>query len=146
MGDWWEGRHDARLIAFDERGGHLFLYLGEPAEVTEILLVTASPGESRALSATRRHIVRIAGTEGAALAARFRLGASPAGEVFDMPALRLSSLRDGLPRLSAAVHEVSIFDNMRGLVLTLDVTTSPETIAVDIEIALAVLRDLESRT
>lgn len=141
-GEWSEGRYEGRLIAFDERGRNLFLYLGEPAEVTEIYLVAASPGESQALADTRRQIERIGGAEGTALAARFRLGASPSGDRFDIPALRLPALREGLPRLSASVREVSIFDNLGGLALTLDDAATLDSIAADLDIAHAALRAL----
>ena len=72
MGDWWEGRHEGRLLAFTAAGNRLTLFLGGPAEVTEIYLVRATPDDEVDLEATRRDIERIAGPEGAALVAACR--------------------------------------------------------------------------
>jgi hypothetical protein len=143
-GQWWEGVHEKRRVALDQRGSHLFLYLGEPAEITEIYLVCAAPGDPPALAATRKHVERIAGAEGAAFAERFRLGATPPGALFDIPQLRIPALRDGLPKLSSSVEEVAIFENMEGLSLTLDASATTESIAADLAIAHAVLRGLEA--
>lgn len=145
MGEWWEGVHEKRRIAFDQRGDNLFLYLGESAEITEIYLVSAAPGEPPGLTASRKHVERIAGAEGAVLAERFRLGATPPGALFDFPQLRLAALRDGLPKLSPSVREVGIFENMQGLHLTLDATAMLESIAADLPIAHATLRALEAQ-
>ena len=141
---WWEGRDQGRLIAFMERGRDLALYAGEPAEITEIYLVRAAPDESPALAATKRHIERITGTQGAALAAQFRLGAQPAGALFDLAPLRLPALLEGIPRLSASVREVMIFDNLRGLSLALDASATRDTIDADLKLAHAVLQALEA--
>ena len=119
MGDWWEGKHEGRMLGFTGPGERLTLFLGVPAEVTEIYLVRATPGDAADLEATGRDIARIAGAEGAALAAAFRLGATPPGALFDIPQLRLPALRDGVPRLSASVLEVQIYDTWKGLALKL---------------------------
>lgn len=144
MGEWWEGVHDERRIGFDQRGHNLFLNLGEPTEITEIYLVSAAPGDPPGLAATRRHVERITGAEGAAFAERFRLGATPQGALFDFPQLRLPALRDGLPKLSPSVRQVMIFENLQGLALALDAAATPESVAADLAIAHAALQALES--
>jgi len=144
MGEWWEGRDQGRLIAFMGRGRELVLYAGEPAEMTEIYLVRATPDESAALAATKRHIERIAGAQGAALAAQFRLGAHPPGALFDLAPLRLPALFDGVPKLSASVRELAIFDNLRGLSLALDAGATRDTIDADLKLAQVLLQALEA--
>jgi len=119
MGEWWEGRDQGRLVAFMERGKGLALYLGEPAEVTEIYLVRAAPGEPPAA------------------AAPFRLGAQLENPLFDFAPLQL-------PRLSASVREVMIFDNRRGLSLALEASATRESIEADLKLAHAALQALEA--
>jgi hypothetical protein len=143
MGDWWEGQHEGRLLAFIEAGKRLTLFLGGPAENTEIYLVRATPDDEADLEATRRDIERIAGPEGAALAAAFRLGATPPGALFDIPQLRLPALRDGVPRLSASVIDVQVYETFRGLALNLGAGATPETVAADLAIAHGVLKAVE---
>jgi hypothetical protein len=133
------------LLAFLERGKTLFLYLGEPVEITSIYLVRARSGESRALSATQQDLERIAGNECNGIAKHFRLGASPSGKFFDIPELRLPALCDGLPRLSPSVSEVMIFENLRGLALTLDESATIFSVEQDLPIAHAILDALERR-
>lgn len=140
---WWEGRHQGRLIAFMEHGRNLALYAGEPAEMTEIYLVRTAPGESPALAATRQHIERIAGEKGAALAQDFRLGSHPSGALFDLPPLRLPALLEAVPRLSASVLEVMIFDNLRGLCLMLDASATRQSIEADLDLSHKVLQALD---
>ena len=145
MGDWWEGRHEGRLLAFTAAGKRLTLFLGGPAEETEIYLVRATPEDEADLAATRRDIERIAGPEGAALAAAFRLGATPPEALFDIPQLRLAALRDGVPRLSASVIDVQIYDTFRGLALNLGAGATPETVEADLAIAHEVLKAIEAQ-
>lgn len=144
-GQWWEGLDGHRLLAFVERGKTLFLYLGEPVEITSIYLVRASSGEPRALGATQQDLERIAGSECNGIARHFRLGASPPGRLFDIPELRLPALCDGLPRLSASVREEMVFENLRGLALTLDDSATIFGVEQDLPIAHAILDALEGR-
>jgi hypothetical protein len=65
-GDWWESGHEGRLVAFQPRSDGLVLYLGEPAEVTEIYLVCASPDDTM----TPRHALRQRASAPRSLASR----------------------------------------------------------------------------
>ena len=145
MGDWWEGRHEGRVLGFRALGKWLALYLGAPAEITEIYLVRATPQDGADLEATKRDIARIAGPEGAALAAAFRLGATPPEALFDIPELRLPALRDGVPRLSAAVLDVQIYDTWQGLELKLGPGATVQTVEADLAIAHEVLTAVAAR-
>ena len=144
MGDWWEGRHEGRLLAFTSNGNRLFLYLGEPTEITVIYLVGATPGDPPELAATRKHVERIVGAEGAIFTHRFRLGATQQGALFDFPQLRLPALRDGLPKFSTSARDVMIFENMRGLQVVFDASATLESIAADLAIAQDALKALEA--
>lgn len=143
MVDWWEGRHKGRLIAFVEMGTKLEMYLGEPPGETEIYLVRAEAGDGPDLEATKKDIERICGAQGAALAASFRLAATPPGKLFDIPQLRLPALRDGVPRLSPSVLAVMINESMRGLSLQIGTGATQESVAADLEIAHALLSAVE---
>jgi hypothetical protein len=145
MVDWWEGRHKGRLIAFVEMGMKLAMYLGEAPGETEIYLVRAAPDDAPDLEATKKDIARICGGQGAALAASFRLAATPSEKLFDIPQLRLPALRDGVPRLSPSVLAVMINESMRGLSLLMAKGATQESVAADLEIAHALLSALEKK-
>lgn len=117
MQDWWECRLEGKLLAFDEpRPGAVVAFLGEIVEVTSIYLTRSAPGKE------------------------FRLAAGVADA--DAPKLELLPIRDGLARLSAAVQEVAIYENDRGLSLRFGAAATPETIAADLAIAQGMLRAL----
>ena len=111
MGEWWEGRHEGRRLAFMERGKGLVLFLGEPAEVTEIYLVREASGA-------------------------FGLAAST-----DSP--ELAAVQASLPRLSASVLELQVYENLRGLALQLDERATPESVEADLAIAHSALEAIE---
>jgi hypothetical protein len=143
MNDWWEGRADGETIAIQDRGDGIIVYAGDIVEVTGIYLVRIAPGSSGPAGNSPHRLDRIVGAQGAALASRFVLGAHPPGD-FDHPQLRLPALRDGIPRLSPSVREISIYENDRGLSLQLDHTATRETAVADLDLALTMVRGLKA--
>lgn len=142
MGDWWETRLAGRVLAFQERGKGLSVFVGEIEEITEIYL--CRPGTDPAIppAAVSQHLARIVGSEGAALADQFYLAAHPTGD-FDYSVLRLPPLRDGIPQLSPSVREIAIYESFRGLSLLTDDTATVETIGADLKLALDMLKAMD---
>lgn len=145
MGNWWESQLEGRLLAFMEHRQGMAVFLGRVEEITEIYLSRLAPGQALPAAALRQHLARIVGAEGAALAEQFYLAAHPDGD-FDYPELRLPPLRDGIPRLSASVREVAIYESFRGLSLITDETATVETIGTDLQLAVDMLKALETVT
>jgi hypothetical protein len=115
-GSWWEQPpNDDLLLAFMERGGNLIVFLGEPAEITEIYLVRERPGA-------------------------WRLGA---GNEMDFPELRLPAVKDGLAKLSAALEQFMVYETRDGVSLHYATDVTPEAIDADLETARAILNAVE---
>lgn len=141
MQDWWEGSYGTMKLAVREQGRDLVVYLGDIVEVTDIYLVRVSTGEQVPPPESPQRIDRIVGQEGTALASQFVLAAYPEGN-FDYPQLRLPELLHGLPRLSAPVHEVAIYENFRGLSLQARHPITRADFESDLRIASDIVRAL----
>jgi len=141
MHDWWEGELRGRTIAFQLWEGKLFVYVGEVVEITEIYLERVSQKNQLPPEDSPQRLDRIVG-EGSVLASQFYLVAYPEG-AFDYPQLRLPALKDGIPKFSAAVDQIMICENFKGLSFTSDSTATREGIDADLKIALNIVRALE---
>lgn len=110
-GEWWEQPpDDDLLVAAMARGDRLVVFLGEPAEVTDIYLVRDGAG--------------------------FRLGA---GSDMDFPELRRPAMREALARFSSAVEEVQVYDTREGVSLQFGAAATLEQVEADLAIAREVL-------
>jgi hypothetical protein len=117
-GTWWEQPpNDDLLLAFQDRGGEVAAFLGEPVEITEIYLVREGAGD-------------------------FRLAA---GNEMDFPELRLPAVKAGLAKLTASVKDFQVFENRACVELLFDSTATPETVAQDLDTARAILKAVEKR-
>jgi hypothetical protein len=117
-GTWWEQPpNDDLLLAFQDRGGEIAAFLGEPVEITEIYLVREGPGD-------------------------FRLGA---GNEMDFPELRLPAVKAGLAKLAPSVKEFQVYETRDGVSLLFASTATPETVAQDLATARELLHALERK-
>jgi hypothetical protein len=145
LDDWWEGRLEGRVVAFQERPDGLMVHLGQIEEITEIYLARVGAGQPLPAEGSPQRLDRIVGRAGAALASQFCLAAHPPGE-FDYPQLRLPALRDGIPRFSPSVQEILVYERCRGLSLITDQTATRESLEEDLTLAMAMLEELEVAT
>jgi hypothetical protein len=115
---WWEQPpSDDLLLAFQDRGGAVAAFLGEPVEITEIYLVRDASGG-------------------------FRLGA---GSEMDFPELRLPAVQAGLAKLTPSVMEFQVYETHAGVSLLFASTATPETVAQDLDTARAILKAVKKR-
>ncbi len=116
-GEWWEQPpDDDLLVAAMARGDRLVVFLGEPAEITEIYLVRDGAG--------------------------FRLGA---GNDMDFPELRRPAMREALARLSPVVEEVQVYETRDGVSLQFGAAATLEQVEADLAIARELLKAAEAK-
>jgi len=86
-------------------------------------------------------LARITGPEGKTLAAQFYLGEWSDEEGFDIPALRIPELRDGILKLSPSVEGIFVYSNPRGICLRVEAAQATlETIGRDLALAASMLK------
>lgn len=141
--DWWEGYYGTMRFAVQEHRGGIIVYVGDVVEVTEIYLGRIRDRSKLPPKDSPQRLDRIAGTDGAEIAALFVLLATPAVD-FDYPQLRLPELHLGIPRLSRSVEEIAIYENFRGLFFILNQPISRSDFENDLRIASEIVRALSS--
>jgi len=105
---WWEGVMMGQMVALMSWGDMISLFVGEVEEITEVYLGRVGPDTPLPKEDSPQRLDRIVGEDGKALAQEFILLAYPKEE-FDIPDLRIQTIRDSLPELSPAVSEVGFF-------------------------------------
>ncbi len=141
--DWWEGKLNGRFIAFHDPDNpyHFEIFVGKIDKEPSVNLKRIYPSNPEPKKDFEQRLDRFVGEEGRELAKNFLLYTNAPAP--DYPQLRIPQLRDALLKLSSSVYFVSIYN--KGVEIRVGKQqATPETIKVDVQLALSVVTTLES--